>query len=70
MAEFVIELHKIEVWRSIPIITLTAKDLASEDHLCLNRYIETILQKKAYILEKLELEICQLLLMNIGSEYI
>ena len=43
--EFVHELHKVEEWRSIPIIVVTAKDLTAEDHLKLDGYVQKIVQK-------------------------
>ena len=35
--EFTTELRKNEVWRSIPVVVVTAKDLTLEDRLMLNR---------------------------------
>lgn len=46
--QFVIELRKNEEWRSIPVVVITAKDITQEDHLRLNGYVQTILEKGAY----------------------
>jgi len=46
--EFVAELRKNELWKSIPVIVITAKDLTAEDRMRLNGYVEMILQKGAF----------------------
>jgi CheY-like chemotaxis protein len=46
--EFVTELRKNELWKSIPVIVITAKDLTAEDRMRLNGYVEMILQKGAF----------------------
>jgi CheY-like chemotaxis protein len=51
--QFITELRKHEVWRSIPIVVVTAKDLTAEDRRRLNGSVEKILQKGAYNREAL-----------------
>ncbi|MBW1684584.1 MAG: PAS domain S-box protein [Deltaproteobacteria bacterium] len=46
--EFMLELRKVEAWRSIPVVVATAKDLTDEDRKSLNGNVEVILQKGAY----------------------
>ena len=50
---FVNELQQHKLWRSIPVVVLTAKDITPEDRLRLNGYVENILQKGAYSCEEL-----------------
>jgi len=51
--ELVAELRKQKVWRSIPIVVLTAKDITSEDRLRLNGEVMKILQKESSTWEEL-----------------
>jgi len=51
--QFVTELRKHKVWRSIPVVVITAKDITPQDRLRLNGYVEKILQKGAYTREEL-----------------
>jgi signal transduction histidine kinase/DNA-binding response OmpR family regulator/CHASE3 domain sensor protein len=51
--QFITELRKHEVWCSIPIVVVTAKDLTAEDRLRLNGSVEKILRKGAYSREAL-----------------
>jgi PAS domain S-box-containing protein len=46
--EFMLELRKVEAWRSIPVVVATAKDLTDEDRQALSGNVEFILQKGAY----------------------
>ena len=46
--EFVTELRKIESWRSIPIIVVTAKDLSTEERALLNGHVADVLSKGSY----------------------
>jgi adenylate cyclase len=46
-------LRSTALWRSIPIIVLTAMDLSATDRLRLNGYVERVLQKGAYNHEEL-----------------
>jgi CheY-like chemotaxis protein len=59
--ELVAELRKHKVWRSIPIVVLTAKDITSEDRLRLNGEVKKVLQKETYTREELLDEIRELL---------
>jgi signal transduction histidine kinase/DNA-binding response OmpR family regulator len=43
--EFAQEFRKVEAYRSIPIIVLTAKELTAEDHRRLSSQVESIMQK-------------------------
>jgi CheY-like chemotaxis protein len=61
---FIAELQKHEEWRSLPIVVLTAKDLTLDDRLRLNTHVEQILQKGAYSLEEILIEIYKLAVMN------
>jgi CheY-like chemotaxis protein len=45
---FVNELQQHKLWRSIPVVVLTAKDITPEDRQRLNGYVENILQKGAF----------------------
>ncbi len=64
---FVLELRKTEVWRSIPVVVVTAKDLTDEDRLRLNGYVEKILQKGAYSREALLAEVRDLVAACMGQ---
>jgi CheY-like chemotaxis protein len=55
--EFLVELRRVEVWREIPVIVLTAKDLSAEDRERLNGSVARILQKGAYAREALLAEV-------------
>jgi PAS domain S-box-containing protein len=59
--ELVAELRKHKVWRSIPIVVLTAKDITSEDRLRLNGEVKKVLQKETYTREELLDEVRELL---------
>jgi CheY-like chemotaxis protein len=50
---FVVELRKHQVWRSIPIVVLTARDVGRQDRLRLNGYVDRILNKGALSREQL-----------------
>jgi signal transduction histidine kinase/NO-binding membrane sensor protein with MHYT domain/CheY-like chemotaxis protein len=43
--EFVMELQKVEAWRSIPIVVVTAKDLTNEDRRRLNGEVVGLIQR-------------------------
>lgn len=62
--EFATHLHEHEVWRTIPIVVLTAKDITHEDRDKLNHYVQNIFQKGAYQKDKLLSEIRTLLRKN------
>jgi CheY-like chemotaxis protein len=55
--EFVLEMRKVESWRSIPVVVLTAKELTPADRDRLNGDVERILQKGAYDREELLREV-------------
>jgi CheY-like chemotaxis protein len=43
--DFVMEMRKVEAWRSVPIIVVTAKDLSDEERHRLNGDVEGLVQK-------------------------
>ena len=43
--EFVMAMRKVEAWRGIPIVVVTAKDVTDEDRRRLNGYVEGLIQK-------------------------
>jgi CheY-like chemotaxis protein len=59
--EFTTELRKNEVWRSIPVVVVTAKDLTLEDRLILNRYVQKVLLKDPSTQDQLFREVGNLL---------
>ncbi|MBD2461409.1 response regulator [Oscillatoria sp. FACHB-1407] len=67
---FIAELQKHEKWRSLPVVILTAKDLTFDDRLRLNTHVEQILQKGAYSLEEVLIEIRKLAVMNRPHPYL
>ena len=46
--QFVAEMRKHPVWKQIPIIVVTARDLTMEDRARLNSGIEIVLQKETF----------------------
>ncbi|MEA3242816.1 MAG: response regulator [Pseudomonadota bacterium] len=46
--EFLLELRRIDAWRDIPVVVVSAKDLTEEDRRRLSGDAESILQKGAY----------------------
>ncbi len=58
--EFVTELRKTEVGRSIPIVVVTAKDLTATDRALLNGQVAKVLSKGSYSHEQLVRDIRQL----------
>jgi PAS domain S-box-containing protein len=46
--EFAEQLQKNELWRSIPVIILTSKDLTPEERHKLNGHVERVLRKESY----------------------
>ena len=63
--QFLDEIRKHNAWRSIPVIVVTAKELAAEDRLRLNGSVEKILQKGAYSREDLIREVRDLVTASI-----
>jgi CheY-like chemotaxis protein len=55
--EFAMHLHDHEMWKSIPIVVLTAKEITAEDRAQLNGCVETIFQKGAYTRDELLSEV-------------
>jgi CheY-like chemotaxis protein len=55
--EFVNELRKNILWRSIPVVVVTSKDLSAEDREKLEGHVQRIVQKGAYSREALLSEI-------------
>jgi len=51
--EFIVELRKREVWRHIPVVVITAKELTNDDRQRLNGSVERVLLKGAFTREKL-----------------
>lgn len=65
--EFITELRQNPLWRTIPVIVITAMDLTAEDHLRLNGYVTQILQKGAYSREALLQEVRDLVAVCLQS---
>jgi signal transduction histidine kinase/DNA-binding response OmpR family regulator len=55
--EFLGELRKTEMWRSVPVLVVTALDLSPEERLQLSGQVNQILQKGAYDREELLAEV-------------
>ena len=51
--EFIVELRKREVWRHIPVVVITAKELTNDDRQRLNGSVERVLLKGAFTREEL-----------------
>ncbi|NOU90891.1 response regulator [Paenibacillus sp. LMG 31460] len=68
--EFVTELRKREEWRWIPIVVITAKDIASEDRLRLNGYVKKLIQKGSFRRETLLHEIRSLMAGSVEDQTI
>ncbi len=67
--EFSEKVRRDAVWRAIPIVVLTAKDLTATDRLRLNGYVDSILLKAAYTREALLTEVRNLLKMTINVKH-
>jgi signal transduction histidine kinase/DNA-binding response OmpR family regulator len=55
--EFLENLRKHEIWRSIPVVVVTAMELSSEDRQRLNGQVQQVLQKGAHSRESLLAEV-------------
>jgi len=55
--QFAAELRKVDAWRDIPVIVITAKDLTAEDRRALNGDVQGVLQKGAFSRDTLLREI-------------
>ncbi len=64
--DFAAELRRHDVWREIPIIVITARDLSREDHERLNGYVQKILQKGAYGRDQLLAEVRELVATRVA----
>jgi CheY-like chemotaxis protein len=51
--EFASTLRRHDIWRNIPVIVLTAKELTAEDRLRLNGYVQKVIQKTAHTRDEL-----------------
>jgi len=65
--EVISALHSTALWRSIPIVVITAMDLSATDRLRLNGYVERVIQKGAYAHEELLGDVRELVLRYIGQ---
>ncbi|MBD1822786.1 response regulator [Cyanobacteria bacterium FACHB-DQ100] len=63
--QFITELHRVEAWRSIPIVVVTATTLTPSEYLSLHQSVEQILQKAAYSREQLLAEVRSLVVERI-----
>jgi PAS domain S-box-containing protein len=66
--EFVFELRRLELGRSVPIVVLTAKELDDGDHQRLNGGVQRVLQKASYSRESLLLEVRDLVRAGAKSD--
>jgi CheY-like chemotaxis protein len=64
--EFVTEFRAHELWRAIPIVVITAKDLSTSDRDRLNGYVQKILQKGAHGREQLLAEVRELVMNSVA----
>ena len=59
-------LQRDPLWKDIPVIIITAKDLTAEDHQRLNGYVEEILAKEEHDTEELLQEVSEHLQTMVG----
>ncbi|MDM8559089.1 response regulator [Candidatus Parabeggiatoa sp. HSG14] len=59
--EFLNHLQKNETWRSIPVVVLSSKELASEEEVFLDKYANSVFQKELRHQEELILHVQQLI---------
>ena len=64
--QFLEEIRKQEVWKSIPIVVITAKELTAEDRLRMKGSVTQILQKGAYSQEELLRAVHKLVVDRVG----
>jgi CheY-like chemotaxis protein len=64
--EFVTEVRRREAWRAIPIVVVTARDLAREDRERLNGHVQRILQKGAHGRDALLAEVRDLVRQSVA----
>ncbi|NJN18643.1 MAG: ammonium transporter [Oscillochloris sp.] len=65
--EVISALRSTTIWRTIPIVVLTAMDLSAGDRLRLNGYVARVLQKGAYHHDELLADVRELVLRAIGA---
>jgi PAS domain S-box-containing protein len=65
--ELIGALRSTTLWRTIPIVVLTAMDLTAADRLRLNGYVERVLQKGAYHHDELLGDVRDLVLRFVGG---
>ncbi len=58
--EFLVELRKVDAWRSIQVVVVTAKDLTDHDRRQLSGSVATVLQKGAYDRDQLLAQVREL----------
>jgi CheY-like chemotaxis protein len=66
--QFLEEVQKHHIWRAIPVIVVTAKELTAADRQKLNGSVEKILQKGAYSREELFNQIHNLIAASVRPE--
>ena len=64
--DFAAELRRHEVWREIPVIVITARDLSRDDHERLNGYVQKILQKGSHGRDQLLAEVRELVATSVA----
>jgi len=64
--DFAAELRRHEVWREIPVIVVTARDLSRDDHERLNGYVQRILQKGTHGRDQLLAEVRELVATSVA----
>jgi len=62
--QFLTEVKRIEEWRDIPIVVVTAKDLTDEEQAFLHGQVESVITKQAHTRDELVQEIRRLILVN------
>ncbi|MCH8989916.1 MAG: GAF domain-containing protein [Chloroflexi bacterium] len=66
--EFIEELRRIDRWKRVPVVVVTAKDITNEDRQRLNGYVEKVVQKGSYSTESLMTELRGLVNAFAGTE--
>ncbi len=65
--EFLVEMHRHQEWKSIPVIVVTARDLSAEDRGRLNGSVTRVLQKGLYTRDELLEQISQLVASRVSK---
>ncbi|WP_052487543.1 response regulator [Gordoniibacillus kamchatkensis] len=63
--QLVTELQKQEVWRSIPVVVVTAKSITPDERQKLNGYVQDVIQKGAFDHKNLMAEIHRLIAVSV-----